>query len=71
MDFTIEKGIIVNAVPPKEECFKNPDNFDPDNFDPQNNPNKFGFTAFGHGPRACIGEKGYHIIYVQCTYFTV
>ena len=32
------------------------DKFDPDNFDPVNNPNKFGFTGFGHGPRNCIGE---------------
>ena len=32
-----------------------PDKFDPDNFDPENNPNKFGFTGFGHGPRNCIG----------------
>ena len=57
MDFTIEKGLIVNVLPPGAECFSNPDTFDPDNFDPDNNPNKFGFTGFGQGPRACIGKE--------------
>jgi len=57
MDFTIEKGLIVNVLPPGAECFSNPDTFDPDNFDPDNNPNKFGFTGFGQGPRACIGMR--------------
>ena len=52
MDFTIEKGLVVNVLPPGEECFKNPANFDPGNFDAENNPNKFGFTGFGQGPRA-------------------
>ena len=54
-DFTIPKGLMVN-IPPGENCFKYPDNFDPDNFAPENNPNKFGFTGFGQGPRNCIGE---------------
>jgi len=55
-DFTIPKGLMVN-IPPGENCFKYPDNFDPDNFAPENNPNKFGFTGFGQGPRNCIGMR--------------
>merc|ERR1711953_398411 len=55
-DFTVPKGLMVN-FPPGENCFKNQDKFDPDNFDPENNPNKFGFTGFGQGPRNCIGQR--------------
>jgi len=55
-DFTIPKGLMVN-VPAPAGCFKNQDQFDPDNWDPENNPNKFGFTGFGHGPRNCIGMR--------------
>ena len=54
-DFTIPKGLMVN-VPAPPGCFKNQDQFDPDNWNPENNPNKFGFTGFGHGPRNCIGD---------------
>ena len=64
MDFTIEKGLIVNLFPPGDECFKNSQIFDPDNFDPENNPNKFGFVGFGQGPRACIGKEGGKVLNV-------
>eukprot|EP00092_Neocalanus_flemingeri_P008738 GFUD01009411.1.p1 GENE.GFUD01009411.1~~GFUD01009411.1.p1 ORF type:complete len:510 (+),score=126.28 GFUD01009411.1:48-1577(+) len=37
--------------------FKNPGQFDPDNFLPENNPNKFGYMAFGQGPRACPAQR--------------
>ena len=71
-NFTVPKGLMVNFPPgencfknqglqivSKQIIFylKNiPDKFDPENFNPENNPNKFGFTGFGQGPRNCIGE---------------
>ena len=58
-DFTITKGMEVNVLAYcfANECFFNPDELDPDNFDANNNPNKFGFTGFGQGPRNCIGMR--------------
>ena len=53
-DYVIPKGLRI-SLPPLADCFKNQDNFDPDNFAPENNPNKFGFTGFGQGPRNCLG----------------
>merc|ERR1719282_476304 len=47
----------IHAKLMQKECFSSPDNFDPDNFAPENNPNKFGFTGFGQGPRNCIGMR--------------
>jgi len=55
-NYTIPKGLMVN-VPAPPGCFKNQDKFDPDNWEPENNPNKFGFTGFGQGPRNCIGMR--------------
>ena len=66
--YTIPKGLMIN-VPPGENCFKNPDNFDPHNFDPENNPNKFGFTGFGQGPRNCIGKINFVIF--DCVSFSL
>ena len=58
-DFTIIKGMTINVETSglAEECFFNPSELDPDNFDPSNNPNKFGFSGFGQGPRNCIGMR--------------
>lgn len=58
-DFTITKGMTVNVETSglAEECFYNPSELDPDNFAPSNNPNKFGFTGFGQGPRNCLGIR--------------
>lgn len=60
-DFIIPKGMQINVAPTKSsfqgECFANPDVFDPENFAAENNPNKFGFVAFGQGPRNCIGMR--------------
>jgi len=58
-DFVIPKGMEVNVYAKSyaEECFYNSSEFDADNFDASNNPNKFGFTGFGQGPRNCIGMR--------------
>ena len=58
-DFTIIKGMTINVETSglAEECFFNPSELDPDNFDSSNNPNKFGFSGFGQGPRNCIGMR--------------
>ena len=58
-DFTIIKGTPVNVefCGIDKECFANASEFDPDNFDANNNPNKFGFSGFGQGPRNCIGMR--------------
>jgi len=58
-DFVIPEGMIVqvNSKSFRTACFYNAEEFDPDNFDPNNNPNKFGFTGFGQGPRNCIGMR--------------
>jgi len=58
-DFTISKDMIVNVTSNafSSECFFNHDQFDPTNFDNNNNPNKFGFTGFGQGPRNCVGMR--------------
>merc|ERR1719348_1139281 len=58
-DFTIIKDAPVNVEFSglEEECFFNSTECDPDNFDPNNNPNKFGFSGFGQGPRNCIGMR--------------
>ena len=58
-DFPIIKGTPVNvefsvfAV----ETFAISSEFDPDNFDVNNNPNKYGFSGYGQGPRNCIGMR--------------
>jgi len=58
-DFTISKDMIINVTSNafSSECFFNHDQFDPNNFDSNNNPNKFGFTGFGQGPRNCVGMR--------------
>jgi len=58
-DFTIIKGTPVNVEFSglADECFANGSEFDPDNFDVNNNPNKYGFSGFGQGPRNCIGMR--------------
>jgi len=58
-DFTIIKGTPVNVEFSgfADECFANSSEFDPDNFDINNNPNKYGFSGFGQGPRNCIGMR--------------
>jgi len=58
-DFTISKDMIINVTSNafSSECFFNHDQFDPNNFDSINNPNKFGFTGFGQGPRNCVGMR--------------
>lgn len=58
-DFTIIKGTPVNVEFSglAEECFANASDFDPENFDVNNNPNKYGFSGFGQGPRNCIGMR--------------
>lgn len=58
-DFTIIKGTPVNVefYGIDKDCFANASEFDPDNFDANNNPNKFGFSGFGQGPRNCIGMR--------------
>jgi len=55
-DFTIPKGLRI-SIPPLSGCFKNQDTFDPDNFSSENNPDKFGFSGFGQGPRNCLGMR--------------
>ena len=52
---TLPKGLNVNLVPKKEDCFENPEKFDLENFTESEKLNKFGFTGFGQGPRNCIG----------------
>ena len=37
--------------------FINPGEFDPENFHPDNFTNKFANMGFGHGPRACPGQR--------------
>ena len=54
-NITIPKGLNVNLVPKKEDCFENPEKFDLENFTESEKLNKFGFTGFGQGPRNCIG----------------
>merc|ERR1719357_211568 len=51
--------MVVNVVSQAfaDECFFNASELDPDNFDVNNNPNKFGFSGFGQGPRNCIGMR--------------
>jgi len=60
-DIVIPKGRVVNVYTQgfaeSEEFFVNAKQFDPENFNPENNPNKFGFSSFGHGPRNCIGMR--------------
>lgn len=60
-DIVIPKGRVVNVYTQgfteSEEFFHNAKQFDPENFNPENNPNKFGFSTFGHGPRNCIGMR--------------
>jgi len=60
-DIVIPKGRVVNVYTQNftesEEFFHNAKQFDPENFNPENNPNKFGFSSFGHGPRNCIGMR--------------
>ena len=57
--FIIRKGMQVNILAKafEDQCFFNPSEFDPENFDAQNNPNKFGFSEFGQGPRNCIAQR--------------
>ena len=54
-NITIPKGLNINLVPKKEDCFENPEKFDLENFTESEGLNKFGFTGFGQGPRNCIG----------------
>jgi len=60
-DIVISKGRVVNIFTLNfgydEKNFYNPNQFDPENFNPENNPNKFGFSSFGQGPRNCIGMR--------------
>lgn len=58
-DFVVPTGMFVQVASKSyaEECFANANEFDPENFDASNNPNKFGFSAFGQGPRNCIGMR--------------
>ena len=58
-EFTIIKGTPVHVEYSAivKESFVHPDKFDPENFDAENNPNKFGFSGFGQGPRSCIGMR--------------
>jgi len=58
-DFTIIKGTPVNVEfsSLEKDCFFRASECDPDNFETENNPNKFGFSGFGQGPRNCIGMR--------------
>eukprot|EP00092_Neocalanus_flemingeri_P030301 GFUD01032894.1.p1 GENE.GFUD01032894.1~~GFUD01032894.1.p1 ORF type:complete len:508 (+),score=108.55 GFUD01032894.1:113-1636(+) len=58
-NFTIPKDMSVTIHDKlyQNECFFNAEQFDPDNFAAENNPNKFGFSSFGQGPRNCIGMR--------------
>jgi len=56
-NITIPKGLNINLVPKKEDCFENPEKFDLENFTESEGLNKFGFTGFGQGPRNCIGMR--------------
>ena len=55
-DYVVPRGMFVNLRPKPGQCFSKPDLFDPDNFSESGQLNKFGFYAFGHGPRSCIGK---------------
>merc|ERR1711915_556349 len=52
-DFTIIKGTPVNVEfsSLEKDCFFRASECDPDNFETENNPNKFGFSGFGQGPK--------------------
>ena len=61
-EFVIPKGMLV-AVPYSfmrdEKYFKDPNKFNPDNFSSESKALRgpYPFTAFGHGPRNCIGMR--------------